>query len=104
MKTLSLLALVLAFQAGSLQAEPAATKDKITRDEAQHLALNKVPNSSVRSARLEQVNGRGIWLIEVAKRGTNKQQQILVDATSGRIVPALEPAAPAEGPKAKEKK
>ncbi len=97
MKTICALFLLITFQVATLRAEPEATKDRITRDEAQHIALKQVPDGSVKSARLKRKNGHGIWDVEIAKRGSGTRTEILVDAMTGRIVSASEPAAPGEG-------
>src|SRR5215210_6223295 len=88
---------VIAFQGSLLWAEPEATKDKITRDEAQHIALQTAPNASVKSANLKREKGRGIWVVEIAGKGSDARSEIHVDALTGKVVPVSEPAAPGEG-------
>ncbi|HMJ04613.1 MAG TPA: PepSY domain-containing protein [Chthoniobacterales bacterium] len=97
MKNICLLLLVGLFQTATLHAQPQTAKNKITRDEAQHIALKQMPEGSVKSARLEQKDARSVWRVAIAKRGSDAATEILVDATSGRIVTAAEPASPAEG-------
>ncbi len=93
MKTICALFLLLIFSGATLRAEPAATKDKITRDEAQHIALKQVPDGSVKSAQLKRTDGRGVWEIEIVKRGSTERIEVRVDAASGHIVPPAKPAA-----------
>ena len=104
MKKICILLLLAAFQTAILQAEPEATKDKITRDEAQHIALEKVPGGSVKSASLKRENGRGIWAVAITKKGSDVRTEIHVDAATGHIVPIQEPASPAEGREEKPKR
>jgi len=104
MKKICVLLLLALSQITLLRAEPEATKDKITRDEAQHIALKQVPDGSVKSAKLKQDSGRRIWAVLIGKAGSNARTEVHVDALSGRIVPAQEPMAPAEGPGTKKPK
>jgi uncharacterized membrane protein YkoI len=86
---------VIIFPASLVWANPEATKEKITRNEAQHIALQAAPNGSVKSANLKHENGHGIWVVEIASKGSEARTAIHVDAMSGKVV--SEPAAPAEG-------
>lgn len=99
MKTSLALAALLSLSCLSLQAEPIPGGDKITRDEAQHLALQQIPDGSVKSVSEEKVGGHSVWTIQVAKRGTEEITEVRVDGLSGHIVPPSDAAAPAEGPK-----
>lgn len=98
MKHICLFLLLSLFQTAILQAEPATPKTKITRDEAQHIALKQMPDASVKSARLEQKTGKAIWAVAIAKHGAKSATDIYVDASTGRILSAAEIPSPAEGP------
>lgn len=97
MKTFLTLLLLYLLPAAGFSAEPEATKDKITRDEAQHIALKQVPDGSVKSARLEREKGKKFWSVEIAKAGSKALTEVRVDALSGQILTAREPMPPAEG-------
>lgn len=99
MKKVCALFFLATFQTAMLQAEPEATKDKITRDEAQHIALKQVPDGSVKSARLERQGNAKFWAVAIARPGAKALSEIRVDSMSGRIITAEESMPPAEGPK-----
>jgi len=98
MKTTLNLLLLFLLHTATIAAEPEATKDKITRDEAQHIALKQIPDGSVKSARLKSERGIMFWSVEIARPGTKELAKIHVDEKSGRII-SQQPSAPAEGPK-----
>ena len=97
MKNICTLLLLTFFSTAMMDAKPQAQKSRITRDEAQHIALAQVPDGRVKSAQLQQKDGKGIWAVAIAKRGSDTATQIFVDATSGHILAGTEPAAPGEG-------
>ncbi len=59
---------------------------KITKNEAEHIALKGHEHARVTSAKLEAVEGKLVWSIEIAQG--SHPTMILVDAMSGRIVSA----------------
>lgn len=81
---LSLAALVLASSA--LFANPLAHQDgvKITKNEAEHIALKERHDARVTNAKLDSVEGRKVWVIEVSDG--KKTSTVMVDALSGHIV------------------
>lgn len=68
-------------------ASPLETKSgaKITKNEAEHIALKQHPGARVTAAKLETVQKVKIWSIEIAQG--EQRQMVLVDAMSGRIIP-----------------
>ena len=58
---------------------------KITKNEAEHIALRQHHGARVTAAKLETVEGKLVWSIEVAQ-GENRTM-VAVDAMTGRIVP-----------------
>lgn len=62
---------------------------KITRNEAQHIALRPHQGARVTAAKLETVEGKLVWLIEL-KEG-ERRTKVTVDAMSGRILPHEKP-------------
>jgi uncharacterized membrane protein YkoI len=71
--------------AGQAEAKLAA-KAKITKAEAEHIALAEVHHGSVKSAEIEHEKGHLVWSFDIATPGTKDITEILVDAHSGRII------------------
>ena len=88
MKLVSLTALSLLLCLSFVSASPLDTKNgaKITKNEAEHIALKNYPGARVTAARLEKGAGGLIWLIEIASPKTKTAVAVTVDAVSGRIV------------------
>lgn len=87
MKFFSLSALCLLVGVSMVWASPLETKSgaKITKNEAEHIALKQHPGARVTAAKLETVQKVKIWSIEIAQG--EQRQMVLVDAMSGRIIP-----------------
>ena len=91
-RTFSLtLGIVLGFvAAAAFAAEPSeaelAKQAKITKAQAEQIALAKVPRGIVRSAEIENEKGHLVWSFDIARPGTNDITEILVDATTGKII------------------
>jgi hypothetical protein len=66
--------------------EQLAKEAKITRSEAEHIALSKVPHGRVSSGELEREHGTLIWSFDIAKPGTRDINEVQVDAKTGKIV------------------
>ncbi|HEY2799295.1 MAG TPA: PepSY domain-containing protein [Chthoniobacterales bacterium] len=58
---------------------------KITRNEAEHIALKKFPGAHVTSAKLEKMQGKLVWTVEIAREKTESPIRVEVDAMTGRI-------------------
>lgn len=88
MKVLSLTALSLILCFSLLQASARDSKSgaKITKNEAEHIALKDHHGARVTAAKLETVDGKLVWSIEVAGRTTRQVTHVAVDAMSGRIL------------------
>jgi uncharacterized membrane protein YkoI len=88
MKFFSLSALCLLVGLSMIWASPLETKGgaKITKNEAEHIALKHHPGARVTAAKLETVQTVKVWSIEIAQG--EQRQMVLVDAMTGRIVPA----------------
>jgi uncharacterized membrane protein YkoI len=73
-----------------LSAEPSQStlsrQAKITKDEAEHLALARVPHGSIKSAEIENEKGHLVWSFDISTPGTRNLTEILVDAKSGEII------------------
>jgi uncharacterized membrane protein YkoI len=67
------------------QAELAAQAN-IKRNEAERIALQRVPAGSVQSAEIEHEKGHLVWSFDISKPGTNNVTEVLVDAKTGKIL------------------
>lgn len=65
---------------------PSANEAKISKAEAQKIALNRVPNGTIKESELEKEKGRLIWSFDVATPGTKNITEVNVDAITGEIV------------------
>jgi uncharacterized membrane protein YkoI len=81
---------------GKLQAEA-----KVSRAEAEKIALTKVPGGTIKEGELEKEKGRLIWSFDIDTPGTSDITEVQVDALSGGVV-GIEKESPAQ--QAKEKK
>src|SRR5438105_2649911 len=78
-------------------------KAKITKAEAQKIALAKVPKGKVKEAELEEENGKLIWSFDIKTRGTKDITEVQVDAVTGEVV-SIEKETPADQRKEKAEK
>jgi uncharacterized membrane protein YkoI len=84
------LSLALAMGVFSMaQAEPSEAqltkRAKVTKSQAEKLALSKVPGGMIKSGEIENEHGLLIWSFDIAKPGTNNITEVQVDAKSGKI-------------------
>jgi uncharacterized membrane protein YkoI len=88
MKLNSLLALALLVSLPLLQASPPGTKGgaKITKNQAEHIALKPFPGARVTAAKLATVEGKLVWSVEIAKADSPEIRKVRVDAMSGRVI------------------
>jgi len=78
-----------------------AAEARVSRADAQRIALEKVPGGTVKEGEIERENGRLVWSFDIATPDSKDITEVLVDALTGAGVSvAKEP--PAE--QAKEKK
>ena len=87
MKLIFLSGLSLLLSLSFLSASPSARLDgaKITKNEAQHIALQHYPGTRVTAAKLETVQGKLVWSIELMQPKSKPVTVVAVDAISGRI-------------------
>ena len=78
-------ALAAAFAAEPSEAE-LMKQAKITKAEAERVALAKVSQGVVKSAEIENEKGHLVWSFDIAKPGTRDITEILVDAKTGKII------------------
>jgi uncharacterized membrane protein YkoI len=87
MKANSLSALSLFLCISFLGASPVEQQvgAKITRNEAEHIVLARYPDARVTAAKLETVQGKLVWLIEMARPKSKQTTDVAVDAMTGRL-------------------
>ena len=86
MKLISLSALSLFLTVSLLVAGPHHRRDaKITKNEAEHIALKHFPGARVTAAKLETARGILVWSIVIAP-GNAQRVAVAVDARTGRVV------------------
>ncbi len=67
--------------------DPALLKQaRLTKNQAEHIALAKVPHGQVKSAEIEKEKGHLVWSFDIVTPGSKDITEILVDAKSGQIV------------------
>ena len=62
---------------------------KITKNEAEHIALRKYPGARVGTAKLETVHGQLVWSLELVTTNDGTKP-VAVDAMTGRLAGAHE--------------
>ena len=82
----SMLASVATVSAKGLSEAQLANQAKITKAQAQQIALAKVPHGIVKSAEIENEKGHLVWSFDIAKPKTKDITEILVDAKTGKII------------------
>jgi Zn-dependent metalloprotease len=59
---------------------------KVSKTEAEHIALARVPHGSIKSAEIENERNHLVWSFDISTHGTRNITEILVDAKSGKII------------------
>ena len=59
---------------------------KISRSEAEKIALAKVPSGTIKEGEIEKAKGKLIWSFDIATPGTADITEVNVDAMSGEVV------------------
>ena len=82
--------IVLGFAAATFAAQPSEAElmkqAKITKAEAEQIALAKVSHGIVKSAEIEKEKGHLVWSFDIERPGTRDITEILVDAKTGKIM------------------
>lgn len=99
-RTLSSVILVAGLFIGCASDEQAKLQGeaKISKSEAQKIALAQAPNGTIKEGELEKEKGRLIWSFDIATPGSKDITEVQVDARSGQVV-----AVEKETPKQEEK-
>lgn len=74
---------------------------KISRADAEHIALAKVPGGTIKEGELEKEKGKLIWSFDISTTGSRDITEVQVSAVTGEIVSVENESAEKE---AKEKK
>src|SRR5258705_150188 len=61
-------------------------KAKITKVEAEKIALAKVPDGKIVEGGLEEEGGKLIWSFDIARPGTKDITEVHVDAIIGKVI------------------
>src|SRR5882757_2527264 len=65
----------------NLEAQP-----KVTKSEAEKIALAQSPNGTIKEGELEKEKGRLIWSFDIATPGSKDITEVQVDARTGQVV------------------
>jgi len=76
---------------------------KISKAEAQKIALGRVPGGTVKEGEIEKEKGKLIWSFDIATTNRTDITEVNVDALTGQVV-SVEKETPKEEAKEKEKK
>jgi hypothetical protein len=71
------------------------THAKLSKADAEKIALAKVPNGSIKEGELEKEHGKLIWSFDIATTGTTDITEVQVDAITG-VVASMEKETAAE--------
>lgn len=77
---------------------------KISRAEAEKIALEKAPGGTVKEGELEKEHGKLIWSFDISKAGTKDITEVQVDAKTGAVVSVENESAEAEEKEKEDKK
>ncbi len=72
---------------------PKSSDAKVSRPDAERIALAQVSGRTVQTAELERERGRLVWSFDIAIPGSKSIREVLVDAEIGKVV-ALETETP----------
>lgn len=73
------------FAAGETDAQLEA-QAKISKTQAEHIAMAKVPNAKIQSEEIENEHNALVWSFDMVKTGSKNVTEVLVDAKTGKIV------------------
>lgn len=77
---------------------------KISRADAEKIALAKVPGGTIKEGEIEKEKGKLIWSFDIATPGTSDITEVNVDALSGEVVSVDKESAEKEAKEKKEEK
>lgn len=59
---------------------------KVTRADAERMALAKVPNGTLKSGEIEKEKGKLIWSFDISTPGTGDITEVNIDVLTGEVV------------------
>ena len=62
------------------------TQAKITKAEAEKIALDKVPGGTIKEGGIEKEKGKLLWSFDIATPGTKDITEVQVDAMTGAVL------------------
>ena len=62
------------------------TQAKITKAEAQKIALDKVPGGTIKEGEIEKEKGKLIWSFDITTPNTKDITEVQVDAMTGAVI------------------
>jgi len=78
---------------------------KVSKADAEKIALGKVPNGTIKEGELEKEKGKLIWSFDIATPGTQNVTEVNIDAITGAIIAVdVESPSKEKAEAAKEKK
>ena len=73
-------------QANEGKANKLAAQAKITKAEAQKIALDRVPGGTIKEGDIEKEKGKLLWSFDIATAGTKDITEVQVDAMTGQVL------------------
>jgi uncharacterized membrane protein YkoI len=64
----------------------AGDRAKIAREDAERIALTRVPGGTIKEGELETEHGKLVWSFEIAQRTSPEVIEVQVDAMTGEVV------------------
>jgi len=99
-RTLSSAVLVAGLLLGCASESKLQRQARISKPEAEKIALAKAPNGTIKEGELEKEKGRLIWSFDIATPDSKDITEVQVDAQSGQVV-AVEKETPGQEQKEK---
>jgi len=65
---------------------PNAKDAKVSKADAEKIALAKVPNGTIKESELEKEKGKLIWSFDIATPGTKNITEVNIDAITGAVI------------------
>lgn len=81
-----MLAVVSLLLGAGCESRNLAGQAKITRTEAERIALQKAPGGTVKEGELEREHGKIVWSFDIAVPGQRNITEVQVDAITGDVV------------------
>lgn len=85
LKSLLITAACVVMSCGAGQAI-AGDQAKVAREDAERIALTRVPGGTIKEGELETEHGKLVWSFEIAQRTSPEVIEVQVDAMTGEVV------------------